>query len=215
MGPIICATDYSKNAISTLKFGHAIAKKLNTRLIVLHIFDINVALVTPMSMTFAEIQKDAFKKHYNQLSSFCEEHLGVLPDNQHLSVLVKENAIIEEELLQNIQDHDAEILLMGMKGKNALKDIIFGSSTKSMIDKSPCPILAVPQSLDTFDLDIITYASDFEESDIHALGWLIDTIAKPLGSNVNVVHFATKEEDYGPDQMEWFKEILQQKITYT
>jgi len=63
MGPILCTTDYSKNAISALKFGHALSKKLNTPLILLHVFDINVALVTPMSMTFAKMQKEAFQKH--------------------------------------------------------------------------------------------------------------------------------------------------------
>jgi nucleotide-binding universal stress UspA family protein len=214
MGPIICATDYSKNSISTLQFGHAISKKLKTELIVMHVFDINVALVTPMSMTFAQMQNDAFKKHHEKLSSFCEEHLGVLPDDRHLSVMVKENAIIEEELLQTIHDHNAEILLMGMKGTSALKDIIFGSSTKSMIDKSPCPVLAVPPNFDSFDLDVITYATDFEESDVHALNWLIETFAKPLECQVNIVHFAIDKEDDEADQMEWFKKMLQLKITY-
>lgn len=214
MGPIICATDYSKNSISTLQFGYAISKKLNTRLIVLHVFDINVALVTPMSMTFAQMQKDAFERHQEKLSGFCEEHLGVLPDDRYLSMMVKENAIIEEEFLQTIQDQNAEILLMGMKGTSALKDIIFGSSTKSMIEKSPCPVLAVPPNLDSFDLDVISYATDFEESDIHALEWLIETLAKPLKSRVIVVHFGPEKEGDTAHQMEWFKEMLRQKITY-
>jgi len=214
MGPILCTTDYSKNAISALKFGHALSKKLNTPLILLHVFDINVALVTPMSMTFAKMQKEAFQKHEHKLIHFCEEHLGVLPDGQHLKVVVKDNAILEEELMQSIHDHNAEFLVMGMKGSSALKDVLFGSTTKSMIDKSPCPVLAVPPDWNTYRLDIISYATDFEESDIHALQWIVKILAEPLNSELNVVHFTSQKEDNENDQMEWFKDMLQSKLTY-
>ena len=214
MGPIICATDYSKNSVAALKFGYALSKKLGTRLIALHVFDINVALVTPLSMTFAKIQKEAFEKQYQKLSKYCEVHLGLLPDDTQLSVVVKENAILEEELIQNIHDFDAELLLMGMKGTSAIKDAFFGSSTKRMIDTSPSPIIAVPPFLENHELDTISYATDFEESDIHALKWVINTLATPLKSLVTIVHIATKEGSDEKDQMEWFKEILTQKVVY-
>ena len=214
MGPILCTTDYSKNALPALKFSHALSKKLNTPLIVLHVFDINVGLVTPMSMTFAKMQKEAFQKHKNKLAHFCEEHLGVLPDDQHLKVMVKDNAILEEELMQSVHDHNAKFLVMGMKGSSALKDVLFGSTTKSMIDKSPCPVLAVPPNWDTYEFDVISYATDFEESDIYALQWIVKTLAQPLNSKVTIVHFASQKKDNELDQMEWFKDMLQIKVTY-
>jgi len=214
MGPIICATDYSKNAITTLKFGYALCKKLKTQLIVLHVFDMNVGLVTPMSMTFAKMQKETFKNHLEKLSDFCEQNLGVIPDNRHLTVMVKENPILEEELIQTIHDHKAEMMLMGMRGSSNLKDVIFGSSTKKMIDDCPCPLLAVPTTLENFELGHITYATDFEETDIHALKWMVNTLALPLKSKVAIVHIATKAVGNEQDEMEWFKAMVQQKVTY-
>jgi len=138
----------------------------------------------------------------------------VLPDGQHLKVVVKDNAILEEELMQSIHDHNAEFLVMGMKGSSALKDVLFGSTTKSMIDKSPCPVLAVPPDWNTYRLDIISYATDFEESDIHALQWIVKILAEPLNIELNVVHFTSQKEDNENDQMEWFKDMLQSKLTY-
>jgi hypothetical protein len=63
-------------------------------------------------------------------------------------------------------------------------------------------------------LDIISYATDFEESDIHALQWIVKILAEPLNSELAVVHFASQKEDNEDDQMEWFKDMLQSKVTY-
>ena len=96
----------------------------------------------------------------------------------------------------------------------ALKDAIIGSSTKGMITKSTCPLIAVPPILDNFEVDSISYATDFEESDIHALDWVTNTLARPLKAKINVVHIVTDEGNDAKDQMEWFKEMLQQKVDY-
>ncbi|BFP41241.1 hypothetical protein FGF1_20860 [Flavobacteriaceae bacterium GF1] len=214
MKTVLCAIDYSKNAIPTLKFGYALGRKLGLKLVVLHVFDINIGLVTPMSMTFAKLQKKAFEDELQKLSDFCKTHLGVLPKKGQLSVVVRENAIFEEELIDAIHSFDARLLIMGMKGKSALKDAIMGSSTKSMITKSTCPLIAVPPILDNFEVNSISYATDFEESDIHALDWVTTTLAKPLKAKINVVHIVTDEGNDARDQMEWFKEMLQQKVDY-
>ncbi|UOY08985.1 universal stress protein [Muricauda sp. SCSIO 64092] len=214
METVLCAIDYSKNAIPTLKFGYTLGRKLGLKLVVLHVFDMNIGLVTPMSMTFAKLQKKAFEDELQKLSDFCKTHLGVLPKKGQLSVVVRENAILEEELIDAIHSFDARLLIMGMKGKSALKDAIMGSSTKNMITKSTCPLIAIPPVLNHFEINSISYATDFEESDIHALDWVTNTLAKPLKAKINVVHIVTDEGNDARDQMEWFKEMLQQKVDY-
>ncbi len=214
MRPILCATDYSKNSLPALKLGHVLSKKMEVPLVVLHVFDINVALVTPLSMTFARMQKEAFEKHLRRLTQLCENHLGLLPDDQHLKIMVKENALIIAAIREAIEESDAMMVFMGMKGVNALKDTIMGSSTQNMIGKSPCPVVAVPSVLKGYDVKTITYATDFEERDIHAIDWVVKTFGRSFNPHLNVVHIGTKEEYAGAEQMEWFKEMLQQKIAY-
>lgn len=214
MKPIVCACDFSDNAATALKMAFALSKKLSVKLIVLHVFDINTTLVSPLSLSYTKIEKEAYDKHLKKLSAFCETQIGVLPDNTHLKVLVKENPIVHEAIVETTADFNAEILIMGMKGTSKLKDLILGSATKGMLDKSICPILAIPEKIKNFDFATLTYATDFEEADIHAIDWLVKTIAKPCNSRLNIIHISTKNEDFDEDQMQWFKEMLELKVTY-
>ncbi|MEZ4811608.1 MAG: universal stress protein [Allomuricauda sp.] len=214
MKPIVYATDYSENSISALKMAHALSQKLETRLIVLHVFDLNVAMVTPMSMTYVKMEKAAFQKHHEKLEEFCMTQLGLLPDNKKIQVVVRENALINDAIVDTVIDFDASLVIMGFKGKSALKDVLVGSSTKGMIDKCPCPVLAVPASVKNFSLKKITYATDFEEADIQAVDWVVKTVASPFKATVDVFHITTQDEYAGEDQMQWFQEMLGQKVSY-
>lgn len=215
MKPIIYATDYSENSIAAFKLAHILSKKLGTRLIVLHVFDLNVALVTPMSMTYAKMEKAAFQKHHERLEEFCKTHLKSYSDDKKIQIEIRENAITNDAIVDAIIDFDASMVVMGLKGKSALKDAFVGSSTKAMVDRCPCPVMAVPASMTNFSLEKIIYATDFEETDIQAIDWLIKMIAAPFNATLDVFHISTREEFLGEDQMQWFQEMLGQKVSYT
>ena len=46
MKRILCATDYSENAVVALKFAHEISKNLDANLLVTHVFDYPTILGT-------------------------------------------------------------------------------------------------------------------------------------------------------------------------
>ena len=214
MKPVVYATDYSENSVAAFKMAHALSQKLGTRLIVLHVFDLNVALVTPMSMTYVKMEKAAFQKHNERLTEFCKTHLGLLPDNKKIQVVVRENAIINDGIMDTVIDFDAFLVVMGFKGKSTLKDVLVGSSTKGMVDRCPCPVMAVPTTLRNFSLEKIVYATDFEEADIQAIDWLVKMVAEPFNATIDVFHITTQDEYLGEDQMQWFQEMLGLKVSY-
>jgi nucleotide-binding universal stress UspA family protein len=105
------------------------------------------------------------------------------------------------------------MIVVGMKGASKLRELIMGSTTKNLIEKAPCPVLAIPADTSHVTIKTIVYATAFEEEDIHAIKKLIE-IAKPLDAEIKVVHVATKKEYSGETQMEWFKSMLQERIDY-
>lgn len=214
MKTILYATDYSKNSYTALKWSYWLSQKLGAKLIVLHVFDLNVALLTPLSLTYSKIKKEAYQKHSEKLVVFCDTVIGILPDDKHTQTVIKENAMVHQGILEVQKEVGADLVVMGMKGSNVIKELIIGSSTIAMIEKSPCPILAVPFSIDRITLKTITYTTDFEESDLQAIAWLIRYLASRLKVNLNIVHISPKEEHSGGDQMEWFKEMVLQKVSY-
>ncbi|MEQ5792444.1 universal stress protein [Muricauda sp. NFXS6] len=214
MRTILCATDCSKNSEAALKMANALSKKLESRLLVLHVFDLNVALLTPLSITYAKMEKEAFEENRKKLVDFYKEHLGELKNSTKLRLIVKENAIINDAIIDAVTEFDASMVIMGTKGRSALKDMIIGSNCKVMINKSPCPFLMIPPTADKFSIARITYASDFEETDIHAIDWLVKSMARPYQAFVKIVHVNTLDWEKGEEQMQWFQKILLQKVKY-
>jgi nucleotide-binding universal stress UspA family protein len=214
MKTILYATDYSKNSAAALKLSYWLSKKLDAKLVILHVFDLNVALLTPLSLTYSKMEKETYSKHLEKLSVFCDSATGILPDGERMQIVIKENAIVYEGILETQKEMGADLVVMGMKGSSTLKELIIGSTTIAMIEKSPCPILAVPSSTNEIALKTITYTTDFEESDLHAIAWLVKNFISKLNATLNIVHISTKNEYAGEDQMEWFKEMLQQKVSF-
>lgn len=214
MGPIVCATDCSNNAAAALKMANALSEKLDSRLLVLHVFDLNVALLTPLSMTYAKMEKEAFEENRKKLVDFCNKHLGQIKDSTKLQLMVRENAIVTDAIVDVVKEFDASLVIMGSKGSNAFRDLVMGSNTKKMIQKSLSPFLMVPPTTDKFLIERITYASDFEETDIHAIDWLINTLADPYQAFVKIIHVSTLDWEKGEQQMHYFQKQLKNKVKY-
>ena len=88
-----------------------------------------------------------------------------------------------------------------------------GSTTSTLIKKASCPVLAVPAMSPLENFKNMVYATDFEQADIFAISRLVK-IAKKFNSKISIVHISTNGEYAGDQQMEWFKEMLIQKVTY-
>ena len=91
--------------------------------------------------------------------------------------------------------------------------MIMGSTTKHLIEKAPCPILSIPADVSHMPIKTIVYATDFEEEDVYAIRKLAE-MAEQFDAEIKVIHISTKEEYKGERQMEWFKEMLHEKVKY-
>lgn len=214
MKAILCTTDFSSNSIASLKFGYTLSTSLHLKLLVLHVFDAKVILASSLSTAFAKKEQATFEKRSDTLKLFCDTHLGILPDGEHLQCIVKENALVDEAIIGVIQQFEPLMLVMGIKGGNPLQKLFIGSTTKKMIGKNLCPVLAIPPAWKDFQLKKLAYASDFEEADIHAIHWMVEHLVKPLMLSLDIIHISNVDEFAGEDQLAWFKEMLELKVSY-
>lgn len=215
MKPIVYATDCSQNSVAALKMGYTLSQKLKATFIVLHVFDVNPPLLTSLSLTHAKKEKKAFDEHRQTLVAFYETHIGEPPAPERVQLIVEENTLVDEAIVNTVTQVEATMVIMGTKGKNPLKDLVIGSTTKAMIKKSPCPVLMVPPVVHAYTLERITYATDFEEADIQAIDWLVKTLALPCKAQLHILHIDTNnEEGTNEDSMPWFKDLLCQKVSY-
>ncbi|MBO0331867.1 universal stress protein [[Muricauda] lutisoli] len=214
MKSIVCATDYSSGSVSALKMAHVLSDKLHAKLVVLHVFDLNIALLTPLSMTYQKVVNEEFGKHYERLEDFCKAHIGLDSSTKELELVVRENPIISEAITDVFIGFEAFLVVMGTKGTSALKNLIMGSNTAAMIKKGSCPLMTVPPDLSSFSLERIGYATDYDDGDIPVLSWLVKHIVAPLGSYLHVLHVHLRDVEAGEIQMNRFRALLKQKIPY-
>ncbi|NJB70392.1 nucleotide-binding universal stress UspA family protein [Saonia flava] len=214
MKTILYATDYSENSVAALKYAHEMSLQLGTRLVITHVFEYPTILNTEgLNEPFLHLEKNAFKMHRSKLEEFCAEHLGSKWDTPNIQLEAVENNSVTQGIISKAVDWHAYLIVTGIKGGSVLKEVIMGSTTKRLIEIAPCPIMAIPADTSYMPLKTIVYATDFEEEDVYAIRKLAE-IAEQFDSEIKVVHISTDKEYAGETQMEWFKDMLNEKVTY-
>jgi nucleotide-binding universal stress UspA family protein len=213
MKTILYATDYSKNSAPALRLAHLLAQKFGSKLIVMHVFDIPVSLASPVSVSYMNKEKTLFVENRAKLKAFCTEHLGDEWQGSDISFVVEEHGSVKEAIVEKALKFDVDLIALGTKGASRVKEILLGSTTKALIRKASCAVLAVPETYDIDRFETMVYATDFEEADIFAIRRLVK-IAKSFDAEIRVLHITTVNEYAGDQQMEWFKEMVQQKVDY-
>ena len=214
MKTILYATDYSKNSVAALKYAHKMSEQLETRLVIAHVFDYPTILgVEGLDKPFPHLEKDAFKLHRSKLEKFCAEHMGNAWEVPNIQLEAVKNKTVPKGIIATADEWHAYLVVVGVKGESGLRESIMGSTTKHLIEKAPCPILAIPADASYNPIKTIVYGTDFENEDIYALRKLVE-MAKHFDAEIKVVHITTKKELDKANKMEEFKNLLLQKVKY-
>jgi len=191
-----------------------LSTQLDSRLVITHVFDYPTVLGTKgLDEPFPHLEESAFKMHRSKLEDFCKEHLAGEYDAPNVQLETVENKSVIKGILSKADEYHAHLIVVGMKGASGIREIIMGSIAKQLVEKAPCPVLAIPADTSHMEIKKIVYATDFMEEDVHAIQKLVE-IAEPLHAEIKVVHISTKEEYAGDLQMKWFKNTLKERVTY-
>tara|TARA_R110002051_G_scaffold325501_2_gene428304 strand:+ start:336 stop:1217 length:882 start_codon:yes stop_codon:yes gene_type:complete len=213
---VLYATDYSDNAVAALKYAHAISTKIGAGLKVVHVFDYPTMLDNldlKGEAPFPDIEGDAFKKHHAKLNDFCTEHLKGNLDELNVEIEAIEDKSVVNGIIDKIMQTNALLLVTGMKGGSALRELLMGNTTKHLLDRSPCPVLSIPDDASHLQIDTIVYATDFEDEDIGAIKSLVE-IARPFNAEIRALHITTLNENAFKIKREGFKKMLNENVPY-
>ena len=213
MKTILYATDYSKNSIAALKYAQKLSIMVAARLVVTHVFSYPIVTQGMIIEHLPEMRKQALKIHRTKLEDFCKAHLGQEWKTKKIQIAPVEDLAILDGVLAIAADWHAKLIVVGAKGESAFQDTILGTTTKRLIKKAACPVLAIPSEATYAAPKTIVYATDFEQEDVFAIQKTVE-LAQHFKSKIRVVHISTKKEYAGEIQMEWFKNALAEKVNY-
>ena len=213
MKTLLFATDYSDNSVAALQFAYALSHELNAKLVALHVFELPMTLASTVSYTYSRKEVRAFADHRERLIEFCTKHLKRKPEELNITWKVDEGKPTSEIIIENATELTADLIVVGTKGGNQIREVFLGSTTTALINTAPCPVLAVPDDADFHGIKKMVYATDFEGADIFTIEKMID-LAKPLEVDLHLVHVSSRETETSEDQMDWFKGMLRHKVNY-
>ncbi|MBT8320698.1 MAG: universal stress protein [Eudoraea sp.] len=211
MKTILYATDCTRHATPALRYAYKLSEQLDAKLIILSVFDLPPVLVSTIRSP-RHLSKMAADEHMMVLHNYCSRYLK---DRMNADIVldVVESPSIADGILKRCHALQPDLLILGMKGEHTLRGYFSGNIANAILSESPCPVIMAPNQFRYRKLKTLVYATDFEEQDIRAIKKLV-ALAAPYEAEILVIHIPTKEEYSGMEQMEWFKELLNQEVDY-
>jgi len=128
---ILVGVDFSTYSERALFYALSLAEEYKAELTALHVME-DFPLHKDLTAVTSEVVR--------QLE-------GLLPPSARNSNLLKPRLRVGkpyEEIIRSARETDTDLIILGVRGRNALDLAIFGSTTHRVIQKGPCPVLTVP-----------------------------------------------------------------------
>jgi CPA2 family monovalent cation:H+ antiporter-2 len=138
---LLCPVDFSESSLAALRFATSIAKETDASLTIAHVFD------WPSG--------DAFMERFNEpefrrlVEQDARERLEALVTDDLRTWCRPATAIAHgkayREILAIAAREDADLIVMGVRGRNPVDLMLFGSTTNHVVRAATCPVLTLKQ----------------------------------------------------------------------
>jgi len=185
---ILIPIDFSDQALIASKVAAKIAKKTNSEIFLLHMIEMPSGIVdmgsgntasTPAALFFMQKVHEKFDE-FKALPFFKGVKI-----NEEVRFHKAFSGILEYKKELHI-----DLIVMGSHGATGLQGMLVGSNTEKVVRNSTVPVLVVKKDIDNFEINNITYASDFSDETKHSFQRVID-FANAFNATLHLVYINT------------------------
>jgi nucleotide-binding universal stress UspA family protein len=138
---IVCAVDFSEDSKEAMGYAGSLAEHAGGRLILLHAVESMPVGYDPMVGISYDIVG-----HMQALERMARTELQEFV--QPLSPACAMEAVVTtgkayREILRLAEERQADLIVLGVHGRNALDRLVFGSTAEHVVRRATCPVLAV------------------------------------------------------------------------
>jgi nucleotide-binding universal stress UspA family protein len=138
---IVCAVDFSRDAARALGYAASLAQHAGGRLTLMHSVEPVPAGYDPtVGMTFDVVSYEQALE--TSARAELEKLTPVAPGLEPEMAVTRGKAY--KEILRVAAERQADLIVLGVHGRNALDRLVFGSTTEHVLRRATCPVLAVP-----------------------------------------------------------------------
>ncbi|MBS1524188.1 MAG: universal stress protein [Bacteroidetes bacterium] len=206
MGNILVLTDFSENSFRAAEWALLLAEKSRARLVIFHSY-LGVPVIPYDTYTGQGSEPEPLMRideEFKQaLSEFAQrlEHKAAENDSNNFTPVI-ETELGEGNLGINVKEliekKDIELVVMGSTEKTRFGHLLMGNKIGQVIEKVNTPVLIVPVQSRPARLEKVTFAVNFDNSEIRAFH-LLAHLSERFGFSVEVVHIITAGESYNDE----------------
>ena len=191
MKKIVVPVDFSEQSEYALKVAASLARKHGAEILVLHMLELNQAMMTSQEGIHPEQTVFLIKMAEKHLSDFLHKDylkdIQLVPIIKHYKVFSEVNEIAKE--------HSAELIVMGSHGTDGLKEIFVGSNAEKVVRNADVPVLVIKNEISDFTINRFVFACNFKEESLAAFQ-KAKIFAKLLSAEIDLVYINTPGDDF-------------------
>lgn len=163
MNRILVPTDFSERSLNACKAAASIARKTNSEITLLHLFDTPSDTVDQYSGSGTSSGARAISYMKGVSHQFADLMAQPFFKGIRLYEAVKSNKAYQGIIDESV-DYNVDLIVMGSQGMTGLEEMLVGSNTEKVVRHSQIPVLVVKQDVnDDFEVNDMVFASDFSE----------------------------------------------------
>lgn len=203
MKKILVPIDFSEHTHRTCQYALEIAKKFNAEIRLFHSYFDQIIVsdssfptgVDTDTMLNEQLLKDIESRAKEDILNLQSDLLDQLKNENIHSVKVVytlKGGDPESEILDECEEYNPDIIIMGSSGKGK-KSILMGSVSKKIMNNAHFPVLAIPEEYGYKVIQNIMYMTDFDGPDENFINRLF-TLFKDFDIQVSCVHLNINDD---------------------
>lgn len=164
MMKVVLPTDFSENAFHAISYAVRLMEHSTCIFYLVHaytppMYRVDYALGSPGQLGLPDEER---YKAEEALENTRKKIMAQFPVSRHTFVTHAAFNSLGEEIESISRNEGVDLIVMGTQGATGAKEILFGSNTVHVIQKSTIPVLAVPYDFDYAVPNNILFPTDYE-----------------------------------------------------
>lgn len=164
MKKILLPTDFSKNAWNAIKYAVQLFKNEDCTFYLLNTFtpvmyDNTYFFYNADQPSLYDVYRDNSMEGLTRVEKQIKKQF---PSPAHQFHKISSFNTLSDEIKEQVKEKEIDLVVMGTKGATGAQEILFGTHTVHAINKTRCPLLAIPARLRYRSPKNILFPTDYE-----------------------------------------------------
>lgn len=188
MKKILFPTAFASYAPEVFKYAVELAYVFNAPIIFLHAYG-----KPEYDLASGELMERRKNKVMDNMMKFVQTHLPKEYRAQIKIGYVGKIGYPNKVILEVAAAEEVDVIVMGMTGQVNTLETIFGTTSKHILDKAECPVLAIPSTAKFDGIKSIVYPANFGDRDLEGMNYL-KLWSSTFNATIHCTHISENKE---------------------